>query len=88
MLLELSRAQGSTGIYSGRAKALMMPVVPRNSASSSHSEDGEVSRTASSDRHSSRDRILIKRPAAERATAHTAKVSVQRGRQPPREQLC
>lgn len=49
-------------------KALMMPVVPRDSASSSHSEDGEVPSTASSDRHSSRDRsiacqILIKRTA-------------------------
>lgn len=49
-------------------KALMMPVVPRDSASSSHGEDGEVPSTASSDRHSSRDRsiacqILIKRTA-------------------------
>lgn len=73
-------------------KALMMPVVPRDSARRTHSEDGEVPSTASSDRHSSRDRsvacqILIKRTAAERGTARTGKVSVQRGRQPPREQL-
>lgn len=71
----------------------MMPVIPRDSTSSNHSEDGEVPSTASSDRHSSRGRsvacqILIKRTAAERAAARTGKVSAQRGRQPPRERLC
>lgn len=68
-------------------KALMMLVVPRDSVSSSQSEDGEVPSTGSTDRHSSRDgsvacQILIKRTAAERATARTGKVSVQRGRRP------
>lgn len=68
-------------------KALMMLVVPRDSTSSSHSEDGEVPSPASGDRHSSTDgsitcQILIKRTAAERAAARTGKVSVQRGRQP------
>lgn len=78
------------GFILKRENALMMPVVPRDSASSSHSEDGEVPSTASSDRHSSSVacQILIKRTAAERAADRTGKVSVQRGRQPPREQLC
>lgn len=39
-------------------KALMMHVVPKDPASSSCSEDGEVPGTDRSDRHSSRDESI------------------------------
>lgn len=80
------------GFILKRKKALMIHVVPRDSASNDHGEDGEVPGTAGSGRHSSGDgivagpgcQILIKRTAAERAAARAEKVSVQRCRQPLR----
>lgn len=66
-----------------------MPVVPRDSASSSHSEDGEVPSTASSDRHSSSVtcQILIKRTAAESHGSHWKGVSAERQAAPSRAAL-
>lgn len=46
--------QGGGFVLKGK-KALMMHVVPRDSASSNRGEDGEVPGTARSDRHSSRN---------------------------------